>query len=57
MRLDASRATADSIYVIADTSYTCTPATGAARQTVTTQDVFQLKRVGAAWIINSMQLM
>ncbi len=56
-KIDQVRVTDDSMTLYADTTYTCTPTTGGSKRTETTQDVFQLKRDGARWIIVNMQLM
>jgi hypothetical protein len=54
--IEASRVTADSLTILATTTYTCNPSTGQSRQTFSADDVFQMKRVGATWYIDRMQL-
>jgi serine/threonine-protein kinase len=55
--LEPSRVTADSLTILATTTYTCYPSTGQSPRTVTADDFFQLKRAGNAWVIDKMQLM
>lgn len=56
-KIDPVRVTDESMTLYADTTYSCTPTTGGSPRTETTQDVFQLKRVGTTWVIVNMQLM
>ena len=57
IRTDLARVEGSSVFVLTDTEYTCTPATGGAKQRVTARDLFELKQGSNGWFIAAMSLM